>query len=480
MPDNSKPNVNESAIIDKISTCVYQAVLDIQQKQPEWLNEKYRKVNWGDGKSQSIFLRRLQEELSNVADQKALLIKVRKFLILLLVPSFFESVEFKSLMAKVRQLSQPEIQPNGRVNTDGKHTESSITTPESPKLESAIAPSVAQPNSIAILLLDAENLQLDVDTEKFLAGVCSYPIQIKVAFANWRSMGKQDLEFHGRGYELIHVPQGKDSADFKMATVGSSIFVHYPNAREVLVCSSDNGITHLCNTLQTHGLTVYRVRKQGDALVVLNSKTSQVQTYSLKALPEIPSLPELIAQLKGLIKDEQQNTGLQWIKLSRVANLFQTKYNLTISQVVSTHLPGKKSREIFSDYPVDFAVHQPTSQSPPYVTLFDISEVKKVESDRNDGTDDSKNLHTAAITSLEDLEKVLLTLINELILNSASGYVSLEVIGTEFHRQYGQSINALIKDKLKFDGNLLKILQHFSSFKVQYKKGKWLVAIAQP
>jgi hypothetical protein len=132
-----------------------------------------------------------------------------------------------------------------------------------------------------------------------LAEVCVYPIQIKVAFANWSKMGKQDVEFHGRGYELIHVPTGKDSADVKMATVGSSIFVHYPTAREVLVCSSDGVMTHLCNTLQTHGLTVYRVRKQADNLTVFNSKTSQTQTHSLKPVPEIPSLEQFITQLKS-------------------------------------------------------------------------------------------------------------------------------------------------------------------------------------
>ena len=126
-------------------------------------------------------------------------------------------------------------------------------------------------------------------TEKLLAGVCTYPIQIKVAFATWRTMGKHDIKFHGRGYELIPVPAGKDSADVKMATVGSSIFVHYPTAKEILVCSSDGVLTHLCTMLQTHALTVYLVRKQGENLTVLNSETNQTQTYSLKAVQEIPS-----------------------------------------------------------------------------------------------------------------------------------------------------------------------------------------------
>ena len=35
---------------------------------------------------------------------------------------------------------------------------------------------------IAILLLDAENLKLDINAEKFLAGLCNYPLQVKIAF----------------------------------------------------------------------------------------------------------------------------------------------------------------------------------------------------------------------------------------------------------------------------------------------------------
>jgi hypothetical protein len=33
---------------------------------------------------------------------------------------------------------------------------------------------------IAVLLLDAENLQLNNNTEKFLATICKCPIQVKI------------------------------------------------------------------------------------------------------------------------------------------------------------------------------------------------------------------------------------------------------------------------------------------------------------
>jgi hypothetical protein len=209
------------------------------------------------------------------------------------MPNYFELPIFGNLMEQIRALiHQLAEYRNSAIIVNSQLAKSSV----SPTSEALSEPS----KGIAILLLDAENLQLDANTEKFLLGVCTYPIQIKIAFANWSNMRKQDLEFHKRGYELIHVPAGKDSADVKMATVGSSIFVHYPTAKEVLVCSSDGVLTHLCTTLQTHGLTVYLVRKQGDNITVLNSKTSQTQTHSLKPVPEIPSLDHSVERVNQI------------------------------------------------------------------------------------------------------------------------------------------------------------------------------------
>ncbi len=476
MDNYNLSKVNEPVIVDRISTFAYQAVLNIQQQQPELLNEKYRKVKWQDAKNQTLFLNKLKKEIGTAEDRKTLILKLRKFLQIILTNDFFQTNEFKLLIGEVRQLIQPTL----LLDIPAARQE-----PKQPELTTSPVPNIAYPaqSSIAILLLDAENLQLDVETEKFLAGICTYPIQIKVAFANWRSMGKQDLEFHGRGYELIHVPPGKDSADFKMATVGSSIFVHYPNAREVLVCSSDNGLTHLCNTLQTHGLTVYRVRKQGDKIIAFNIKTAQTQSYSLKPVPEIPSIAELISQLADLIKTEQERTGLHWIKISRIVSLFHSKYNLVLSQVIATHLPGKKSKDIFLDRPDFFVVHQPSNESPVYVSLFDFKSSDKIESkitlQPNDSTSKVGIQTLSDINSAENLEKALFTLLDELTNKSAGNPIYLEVIGTEFHKQYGQSINTVIKDNLKLNGSLLKVLQSFPSFKLHKKKGKWQVAIAQ-
>ena len=328
------------------------------------------------------------------------------------------------------------------------------------------------------MLLDVENLQLTIETEKFLEGICHYPIQIKVAFANWRSMGKKDAEFHQRGYQLIHVPPGKDSADLKMATVGASIFVHYPTAKEIFVCSSDRALTHLSNTLQAHGLTVFQVRKQIDKIIVLNSKTGQVETHALVTLLEITPLEQLVIQLKELIKKEQQRTSTQWIKVSTISALFRDNYGLVLNEVVASHFPDTKTRDIFLKYPTDFVVHKPSETSQTYVTLFEVklSPQPPILSKENLNTSIVAPAKLTDINSLEDLERAIVQIVGDLTGNYPENSVFLSNVGSEFHRQYGKQITQIIKD-FNLGRKFPKFLQSCDSLQLKKAEKGWQVSI---
>lgn len=454
----------DSAVISEISLCIYQAILEIQQQQPELLQEKYRHIPWHDPRNRSSFLLKLKAGLGHTQKQEALIGKVQKFLQILLIPSYFELPDFNTLMAKIRALTQQLTESVDSVSLNTSQPSESSLLPPSP--------------GIAILLLDAENLQLNANTEKFLAGVCTYPIQIKVAFANWRNMGKHDLELHGRGYELIHVPAGKDSADVKMATVGSSIFVHYPTAKEVLVCSSDGVLTHLCTTLQTHGLTVYLVRQNSDTITVFNSKTSQVQTYSLKAPQEIPLFEEFIVQLKELIKSEQKRTKNQWIKLTRISTLFHEKYKLTVSQVVSHHFPGKRVRDFFAENPSHFVVHQLSEKSELYINSFELSYTSPIGANNSSQKPDAKNRPATVveISSLADLEQILVQMIETATNQSSNSYIPITMLGTQFQRRYHQSVTAVLKT-LQLNIKFSKFLQSCKAVELKLTDKGWEVAL---
>jgi hypothetical protein len=201
-----------------------------------------------------------------------------------------------------------------------------------------IAPATTtESGGIAILLLDAENLKLKVNTEQFLASLCDYPLQVKIAFANWKnpSIGKLDAELYDRGYELIHVPGGANSADGKMIAFGAAILYRYRDVRQVFVCSSDGLLNHLCNQLQNQGLTVFRVRRQNSVLSVENPLTGDTHHYSCEREMEIPSFEELANQVAELLKAEHKSIEERIARFSSVAELFQERRTVAFNSTTS-------------------------------------------------------------------------------------------------------------------------------------------------
>ncbi|MBD1937522.1 NYN domain-containing protein [Microcoleus sp. FACHB-68] len=467
LEDSRLKPMNHSSVIQSISRYVCQAIFSIYLSHPEWLNEKFKNQPWESQKFQDKFFVKVVEEFSKTEDKNELIVKTIKVFDNFLLPSFFVSSTFSEVMENLRQITQTETVISSNQVEESK-----------PADNFARVRAESTDSATAVLLLDAENLPLNVETENFLAGCCTYPIRIKIAFANWRSMGKQDIEYHGRSYELIHVPASKDSADIKMATVGASIFLHYPTAKEVLICSSDKALLHLRNTLQAQGLTVYLVRKQGETIIVVNSITGNTQTYAIKP---IPTIDQFIHQVKNLILEEQKNTSNQWVKLSRISQLYQVKYKTQINQVVTGHLPGKKAQDIFVNYPADFVVHQPAEKSEFYVTLFQPARSSAaLETQTPDQITTAKVLSQTPlnITSKDEMEQALVKIVMALTANSPESFVSLSNVGAEFYKHYGQPITKVMT-ALKLGSKLSKFLLSCSGFKVKNIENQYLVSLSQ-
>jgi hypothetical protein len=456
---------NGTLVVPAISHYVCRTLVNFQHQHPHWINPRYSHLPWQQSEYQSSLIRQLNQGLSQARNREALFVKLKAYLNRLLSAEFLRSPEYQALIVKLEQLTDPNIALLFANYPLVEHSPSHLLFNGRSSREIGIS----------ILLLDVENLPLDVETEQFLETICLYPMQIKVAFANWRSMGKKDFEYHQRGYQLIHVPPGKDSADLKMSTVGSSIFVHYPTAKEVLVCSSDQGLTHLCNTLQAHGLTVYQVSKNKAKVTVLNTRTGQINTYSLNPVPQIPTLDQFILQLKKLIKLEQKQSQCQWVKLNRVAFLYKEAYNLTISQVVASHFSDYQAKDIFLKNPDIFVIHKPSEKSSSYVTLFEL---------QSPALQPTALLETElsqfpVINSLEALENALIEIMQELTLTSSDKHIPMSILGSQFNRKYGVSITQIIK-KLRLGGNFQKLLNLSKAFNLEKSEKDWRVKLNSP
>ena len=441
---------HDSALLQKISVEICQSIIAIQKQQPEFLIAKYRTINWQISTNKSALSTKFTAILSQTQSWDELLQKLQSSLKAVLVPAAFDSQILSDLISAVEQLNPENID----VNTNHLLQRQSA--------------------SITILLLDAENLQLNTNTEKFLTTICHSPVQVKIAFANWSNRGKLDVELHERGYDLIHVPAGRDNADGKMIAVGSSIHERYPHVKEVFVCSSDKVMTNLCNTLQQNGILVYQVTQHGENIKVFNSLTSETINYSLKPLPEIPSIEQFLLQMKGLIKLQQKQTKSYWIKLSILSKLFKSKHQLTISQIIAHHFPGKKAKDVFINYPSEIVIHQIDEKSELYVTIFEHQQIQSEDSQANVKATISSGL--PAINSAADLEQAIKNILTALSKLDNQQFVDISILGSKFYQQYGQPITEQIK-QLQIGGSFVKFLHSCNSLQIQQLGKRWEVGV---
>jgi hypothetical protein len=402
---NAVLTADNSTLLNQIGAEVCQVIVNIQKQHPEFLLEKYRNLPWESSRHQSGLTNKLIEVLSQAQNASIIQQNLHKFLKALFAPESFNSPLLIELFAKVAKLYEPKPVVNNEVvlpvetpenpnsvqpDTNVIIESSNIKDSDSQKLDNTGKPElngVANPDikltekvastnnnysaqsTITVLLLDAENLQINTEAEKLLATICNSPIQVKVAFANWCRKGKLDVELHERGYELIHVPAGKDNADGKMITFGSVIHERFPNAKEVLVCSSDNVMTNLCNLLQQNGLNVYRVIKDSSTLTVFNNQSGEKSEHII-----LPTIEHFYQQIKEIIKEEETRNSNQWIKLSKISQIFYQKYKIGIKQVTSHYMPGKTAKDIFIDKS-EFVIHHLPEDTETYIALFKLPQL---------------------------------------------------------------------------------------------------------
>ncbi|MEG4274334.1 MULTISPECIES: NYN domain-containing protein [unclassified Microcoleus] len=316
---------------------------------------------------------------------------------------------------------------------------------------------------LAILLLDAENLKLDVNAEKFLASLSGYPLQVKIAFANWKqpTTGKLDAELYDRGYELIHVPGGANSADGKMIAFGAAILYRYRDVKQVFVCSSDGLLNHLCNQLQNQGLTVFRVRRQNSVLSVENCQNGESKHYSCKREQEVPSFEELANQVAELLKAEHKSIEERIARFYSVAELFQERHTIVF--------PSRNSPAALSESAEDQIYSGTKERVNPLVVNLDI-ESKKVP--------EIKSANSIGINSLAALEKILIAMIAKAIVELKQNAIPVTIIKKQFYTKYQCHADLIVK-KILPDYSLITFLKSRPSvFKMELFGNEHQVAIA--
>ncbi|MEG4082575.1 NYN domain-containing protein [Microcoleus sp. POL10_C6] len=344
-------------------------------------------------------------------------------------------------------------QPNGQELFEALLPPSSSRCGEG-ALSEAIPKGIADKSSecdrgLAILLLDAENLKLDVNAEKFLASLYGSPLQVKIAFANWKkpTTGKLDAELYDRGYELIHVPGGANSADGKMIAFGAAILYRYRDVKQVFVCSSDGLLNHLCNQLQNQGLTVFRVRRQNAVLSVENLRTGDTNHYSCKREQEVPSFEELANQIGEFLKAEHKSIDERIARFSSVAEFFQDRRTIVFPSTTSpaTAVSESGENEVTPVAEVSLASVVVNQNLPEIIP----------------------DLNSNPIESLDVLKYILVQIIETAKVELKEDYIPVAIIKKKFFAKYQFHADLIVKQLLGNNSSLIKLFQSESAdFKV--------------
>ncbi len=115
-----------------------------------------------------------------------------------------------------------------------------------------------------------------------------------------------------------------------------------------------------------------------------------------------------------------------------------------------------------------------------YVTLFEIPTPNKVDSNHSPQLTEAntQGQPSMAINSKAELEKALVKLVDSLTEKSSEKYITVSKLGSEFHKQYGKTVKAVLT-RLQLNSKFTPFLQSSRAFNLKQAGNIFLVAVAQ-
>lgn len=324
------------------------------------------------------------------------------------------------------------------------------------------------PETVAIILMDADHFSLDREQETYLQRHTRCKILYRVAFANWKNRSN-DLDLHTRHYLLIHVPAGQDRTDGAMLAFGSAIQNHYPSVRLVFIASNDQIFTSLATNLVQQNYGVYRMTQHGDQVSVQNMETGdkwQIPKPGVSMATLMDRVRKLYQELHG---------GHFWVPITTLEESYRQEYGRDFAVDLEERVEGNSLLAFLQKCPKYFVVHQlPDQPGLSWVSLFSKPLATVKNSARSSGKGQAGRSNVAPTGTLNptlepqpvairtiapsnnglderylDFEDILLGLLTSLVQESPQKYpdglVSLNDLSSHYKAEYGQAINNACK-----------------------------------
>ncbi|MBD2114625.1 MULTISPECIES: NYN domain-containing protein [Cyanophyceae] len=459
---------------EKIARFLHAALLRTQQQRPDLLTEAGGV--WLQATSAEAQVAKLTALLEQQPDLPMPI--VERILAKLLIPDFQGSKPYSQILQRVQQLAIAAL-------------------PSEP-----IQPESAHIPYVGLLLVDAENMNPPEALEAFLQTVGRYPIRHRLAFGNWRRLGRRDRDLYRRGYQMVHVPSGKNSADIKMAVDTSLITFQTPSIREVFICSTDTDLLHLGYALLNLGVSVHCVRHRDDGwFEVLNLAQQTTQKVYFDAsegadsalelahqVTKVPTLAETARSLKQLLTQAHEDDPDQPITMDRLGKLFRDRHHLSANEALQAN-SGYKTLGQFLKFHTAFVLSPLPNSKQIAVTLKTVANdtpppepAVAIAIPQPEGFLGSEGAMEAVampppITDAHSLEQALITLLWRLSSGQADSQIQLSVLAAYFAHIYQESMSAALK-RIGEPKGLPKFLAKCRSLKVQQQGQDWRIALA--
>lgn len=485
------PELLDPDSCEKIARFLHAAILKTQRQRADLLTEAGRA--WLQATAAEAQLAKFRALLGPQPTPSAVAPAVENILGKLLLPAFKGSKPHGQILQQVQRLAIPvRILVPSRVPNASRIAPFSPTSPTLPKPSPQSLPSPLP--WAGLLLVDAENMNPPEALETFLQTVGQYPIRHRLAFGNWRRLGRRDRDLYRRGYQMVHVPSGKNSADIKMAVDTSLITFQNPSIREIFICSSDTDLLHLGYALLNLGISVHCVshRHAGwfEVLNLARQTTQQVYlesgegadlaTESAQQVMKVPTLAETGRSLKQLLAQAHRDDPDQPVTMGLLGKLFRDRHHLSASEALQAN-SGYKSLGQFLKAHTAFVLSPLPNSKQVVVTL------KAVANDNTPAPEPtavpSPPLCEGApppllpITDAQTFEQAIIKLLWSLSSGQPDGQIRLAVLAAYFAHVHQESMSTALK-RIGEPKGLPKFLAKCRSLRVQKQGEDWRIALA--
>ncbi|MGB3311616.1 MAG: NYN domain-containing protein [Nodosilinea sp.] len=460
------PELPNPDLCEAVGQLLHTALTAAQNQHPHILSQAGQK--WLLAASSEAQIHKIMALLAKQADLPALFRAVEHILDQLFIPAFKGSKPHQTILRRVQTLA-------ASANQSDSHLPQAHAEPPQALRNTAEAANFAES---ALLLVDAENMSLPEALEDALQAIGQYPIRYRLAFGNWRKLGNRDQALYRRGYQMVHVPSGKNSADIKMSLDAFLISLRNPSIREVFICSTDSDLLHLGHALLSLGIIPYRVSGHGHDFRVVNIGTQKrqiIRGVADSTTVGVPSLVQMERSLKKLVLEEQQANPDQPITLGRLGTLFRDRNQISVSQTLQTYADYRNLKQ--------FLEALSTFELLPLAdgTQIEVRLTTPEDSLRAAAEDLAEPPFAAAtgqpIADTKSLEQALIKLLWNLSSQQSSGSIPLSVLSLHFAHTHQESLSQVLK-RLGEPKGLPKFLAKCQALRTYKQGADWQVALA--